>query len=88
MKISFTHSAVSDLESIKDYYLNEGVPHIGEEFVVSIVDHIQTLKQHPDIGRWVPEFNNPKMRELIHVPFRVVYLREKTSVHIGSSDQV
>ena len=82
MKILFSHSALSDLEAIKEYYLQEGVPHIGEEFVVSIINHVQTLTQHPDIGRLVPEFDNPKIRELIHPPFRVVYLREKTAVHI------
>jgi plasmid stabilization system protein ParE len=82
MKIFFTHSAFGDLEAIKEYYLGEGVPHIGEEFVISIISHVQTLKQHPDIGRLVPEFDNPKIRELIHAPFRVVYLREKTAVHI------
>lgn len=82
MKIFFTHSAFTDLEAIKEYYLEEGVPHIGEEFVVSIITHVQTLKQHPDIGRLVPEFDNPNIRELIHSPFRVVYLREKTAVHI------
>jgi plasmid stabilization system protein ParE len=82
MKILFTHSAYSDLEAIKEYYLEEGVPHIGEEFVLSIMSHVQTLKQHQDIGRLVQEFDNPNIRELIHAPFRVVYLREKGAVHI------
>lgn len=82
MKILFTHSAFGDLEAIKEYYLGEGVQHIGEEFVISIISHVQTLKQHPDIGRLVPEFDNPKIRELIHAPFRVVYLRENKAVHI------
>jgi plasmid stabilization system protein ParE len=82
MKILFTQSAVSDLEAIKEYYLNEGAPQVGEEFVISIIEHIQTLKQHPDIGRLVPEFNTPKIRELIHVPFRVVYLREEALIHV------
>jgi toxin ParE1/3/4 len=31
---------------------------------------------HPDIGRIVPEFNQPSIREIIHPPFRIVYLRE------------
>jgi plasmid stabilization system protein ParE len=82
MKIVFTDSAFSDLEAIREYYLEEGVPNVGEEFVISIISHVQTLKQHPDIGRLVPEFDNPKIRELIHSPFRVVYFREKTVVHI------
>lgn len=82
MKISITNSAFSDLESIKEYYLEEGVPHIGGEFVSAIIDHIQTLEQHPDIGRIVPEFSTPKIRELIHSPFRIVYLREMASIHV------
>jgi len=50
--------------------------------VVSIINHIQTLSSNPAIGRKVPEFDKEKIRELIHSPFRVVYLREKSSIHI------
>ncbi|MES9962531.1 MAG: type II toxin-antitoxin system RelE/ParE family toxin [Candidatus Sedimenticola sp. 20ELBAFRAG] len=82
MEILITKSAFNDFETIKKYYLEEGVPHIGDEFVVAIIAHIQTLEQHPDIGRLVPEFNNQKIRELIHSPFRVVYMREKSSIHV------
>ena len=82
MKVRITNSAFGDLEAIKKYYLEEGVPQIGEEVVVSIINHIQTLAQHPDIGRIVPEFGNRKIRELIHAPFRVVYLREKSLIHV------
>ncbi|MCP4122919.1 MAG: type II toxin-antitoxin system RelE/ParE family toxin [Bacteroidetes bacterium] len=82
MKISITNSAFRDLESVKEYYLEEGVPHIGDEFISAIIDHIQTLEQRRDIGRMVPEFNTSKIRELIHSPFRIVYLREKASIHV------
>ncbi|RLJ22883.1 addiction module toxin RelE [bacterium endosymbiont of Escarpia laminata] len=82
MKISISNSAFSDLEAIKEYYLEEGVPHIGDEFISAIIEHIQTLEKHPDIGRLVPEFKTPKIRELIHSSFRIVYLREKASIHV------
>lgn len=82
MNISFSKSAVEYLESIKNYYLDQGVPHIGEGFVIAIVEHIETLAQHPDIGRAVPEFNDEHIRELIHPPFRIVYLRETNSIKI------
>ena len=75
-------SAFNDLEDIKEYYKEENVPHIGEKFVVSIIDHIQTLSDNPDIGRVVPEFNEKKIREIIHPPFRIVYLREQNSIHV------
>ncbi len=47
-----------------------------------IVEHIGTLSDNPDIGRMVPEFEDKKIRELIHPPFRIVYLRESNSIHV------
>jgi len=82
MKIFFSESALSDLEEIKGYYLSEGVSQVGEDFVVSIIEHTETLQDNPDIGRMVPEFQEPNLRELIHPPFRIVYLRESSSIHI------
>ncbi len=82
MKVYISGSGFKDLERIKDYYLEEGVPHVGEEFVDLIVEHIGTLSDNPDIGRMVPEFEDKKIRELIHAPFRIVYLRESSSIHV------
>ncbi len=82
MNISFSKSAIKDLEQIKEYYLEQGVPHIGIDFVTAIVEHVETLAKHPDIGRMVPEFNDELIRELIHVPFRVVYLRESKKIKV------
>mgnify|MGYP000394345748 CR=1 FL=1 len=75
MNISFSKSAIEDLESITEYYLEQGVPQIGQDFVKSIIEH-------PDIGRVVPEFNDELIREIIHSPFRVVYLRESKTINI------
>lgn len=82
MKISFSKSAVDDLKSIKKYYQEQGVPQVGQDFVVAIVEHIETLVTHPSIGRVVPEFDDDLIRELIHSPYRVVYLCESESINI------
>jgi len=82
VKIFIANSAIGDLEGIKEYYEEEGVPHIGKQFVSSIINHIQALRDNPDVGRVVPEFDEPKIRELIHSPFRVVYVREERSIHV------
>ena len=82
MKILISNSAFSDLEVVKGYYEDEGVPKVGLKIVAAIIEHIQTLKENPEIGRVVPEFGETKIRELIHPPFRIVYLREQRSVHI------
>lgn len=82
MKIGVSKSAFGDLEAIIDYYAQEGVPEIGRQFVGAIIDHIQVLSDHPDIGRVVPEFQLNDIREMIHEPFRVVYLREEKSITV------
>lgn len=82
MNISFSKSSIDDLKNIKEYYIEQGVPHIGQSFVDTILEHVESLSSHPDIGRVVPEFNDESIRELIHSPFRVVYFREVNSIKI------
>lgn len=91
MKISLSDSAYKDLENIVLYYTELGVPDIGKKFITGIVEHIESLADNPDIGRKVPEFDMPNIRELIHSPFRVIYLRETdkiTAVRIWRSERL
>jgi plasmid stabilization system protein ParE len=82
VKIILARSALRDLQEIKTYYLGQGVPDIGQKFVVAILEKAQRLRDHPDSGRKVPEFDQYHIREIIHPPFRVVYLRNATSVNL------
>jgi len=80
--VTLSQSAFEDLESIKQYYADLHVPEVGDDFVLAIFEHIESLIVHPDIGRMVPEFNEAHIRELIHPPFRIVYLRSKSSIQV------
>ena len=80
MKLRLAQSAVADLQDILSHYREQGVPHIGDQFVSAILEHCEMLLQHPESGRIVPEFNQPHVREVIHPPFRVVYLREAEQI--------
>ena len=71
MEIRIAQSALEDLQAIQEYYREEGVPHIGEDFVTAILKRCGMLQIHPDAGRIVPEFNMDHIRELIHAPFRL-----------------
>ena len=64
------------------WYQSQGVPEVGERFVADIVARIEVLTQHPDLGRIVPKFDQPFLRELIHPPFRIVYRREPERIRI------
>jgi plasmid stabilization system protein ParE len=82
VKIEFAESAVCDLEDIKSYYTEQQIPQVGESFILEILSHIETLPDNPEIGRQVPEFQMPSIRELIHSPFRIVYVLNEASIHI------
>ena len=82
MKIRLTDSAVDDLRELQFYYDEQLVPQVGKRLVTEILDRVETLTSNPDIGRIVPEFDVDNIRELIHKPFRVVYLRESKSIYV------
>jgi len=80
--ISFTASTLRDLEEIKAWYAGQGVSAIGEQFVAEVFQRVETLIDHPEIARVVPEFEQSILRELIHPPFRIVYCHDTRRVRI------
>ena len=82
MKLTIAQSALNDLEDIQAYYLDQGVPESAQKFVGAILEKLQRLVDHPDSGRKVPEFDQEQIREIIHPPFRIVYLRNTTTVSL------
>ena len=81
-EIRLTESALNDLEEMREWYRQEGVPEVGDRFVAEIFERIEALRNHPEMGRIVPEFEQPILRELIHDPFRIVYRRDPGLVRI------
>jgi plasmid stabilization system protein ParE len=80
MELRIAQSVLEDLQAMQEYYKERDVPRIGDDFVVAILEHCEMLQIHPDAGRIVPEFNTDHIRELIHAPFRIVYLRQAEEV--------
>ena len=80
--IRFAESAIADLDSIRAWYAEQGVPEVGDRLIEDIVSRIGVLRDHPEMGRIVPEFDQPFLRELVHPPFRIVYRRDPKHVRI------
>ena len=55
---------------------------MGLRVTRAIMERIEHLASHPDIGRVVPEFGQVSLRELIHPPFRIVYRRDPDAVRV------
>ena len=82
LPIRFAASALADLEALKSWYTDQGVPEVGDRLVAEIVARVEGLRDHPEMGRIVPEFEQPALREILHPPFRIVYRREPTRARI------
>jgi toxin ParE1/3/4 len=82
LAIRFAESALTDLESVRAWYAEQGAQDVGEGLLAEIVAAIEALAHHPDMGRIVPEFGQPFLRELIRPPFRIVYRRDPKRVRI------
>ena len=80
--IRIAESALADLEELRAWYTEQGVPDVGERLIDEIVMSVEALADHPDMGRIVPEFDQPSLRELIRPPFRIVYRRDPKHVRI------
>lgn len=80
--VTFAECALADLEAILAWYAVQDVPEVGRQRVGEILDRVQALRNHPDMGRVVPEFGQPFLRELIHPPFRIVYRREPKRIRV------
>ena len=80
--ITFTVSAVKDLEEIKAWYIDQQVPDVGERLLGEVVSQVERLAEFPESGRIVPEFGIAHLREIIHPPFRIVYRLDKMWVRI------
>jgi len=80
--ISFAESALADLEEVRVWYAEQGVPDVADKLISEVLHRVQALADHPDMGRVVPEFGQTFLRELIHPPFRIVYRRDTRRVRI------
>jgi plasmid stabilization system protein ParE len=74
--VGFAESAVRDLEELQAWYIEQGAPEVSQPLAAGIFHRIEGLPDHPDMGRTVPEFKHPFLRELIHPPSRMDYRRD------------
>jgi plasmid stabilization system protein ParE len=79
--IRYAEWALRDLEAIRTWCAEQGVPDVGDRFG-EIASRIEALREHPELGRIVLEFDQTFLRELIHPPFRIVYRRDPKQVRI------
>jgi plasmid stabilization system protein ParE len=80
--ITFTASALKDLNAIRSWYADQQVPAIGEKLLREIISQVERLGDFPESGRIVPEFGIVNLREIIYSPFRIIYRLDDNKVRV------
>jgi len=70
-KVTLSLSARRDLEDIVRY-ISFDAPERAIKFGQFLISKVKSLGQSPEIGRVVPEFENPVIREIIVRSYRVI----------------
>ena len=76
-KVIWTYESSADLEAIAEYIARDSAFYAAA-FVQEILDASHSLNVLSGRGRVVPEFGNPKLRELFVREYRLIYSIEET----------
>lgn len=81
-KIRWTDQAIADLAAIRTF-IEQDSPHYASVVVARLIRSVDRLKDFPQSGRVVPEFERKAVREVVERPYRIVYrLVSEHEIHI------
>jgi len=72
VKLIWTREALNNTIEIENY-ISQDNPSKAIEFMGYLIDKCEYLIDNPEMGRVVPEFSDPQIRELIVKNYRIVY---------------
>jgi plasmid stabilization system protein ParE len=71
-KVILAPSAESDLRDIVSYIARHN-PDAAVRLGTALIVRAEFLGNFPELGRVVPEFSRPALREIIHQSYRIIY---------------
>lgn len=80
-KLIWTEDGIESFEEVVQYISRDSV-YYASNFAKKVLLSIEKLEDFPRIGRIVPEYNDPNIRELIYQGYRIVYKIDKEVVYI------
>lgn len=72
MKLEWTLPAVNSLQGIHDYIARDQAFY-ATRFIERIIAAAERLQEFPQLGRKVPESDDPKIREILFQTYRIIY---------------
>jgi len=83
MILFWSTPAIDDLAGIRDY-ITQGSEYYAAEFIQRILQIVQKLERFPEIGRIIPEIQDPTGRELIFQNYRILYRLKPDRIDIAA----
>jgi len=80
-KIIWTDDGIKSFEDIIQYIANDST-YYASEFAKRILSTIENLPEFPYLGRIVPEYNNPDLREIIYQNYRILYKISGNAIYL------
>lgn len=74
-QVKWSPVAIRELQSIHEYIAVDSQLY-ADRMIDRIIERVEMLESHVLIGRVVPEFDKPYIRELIEGSYRIVYMVE------------
>lgn len=81
LPLRWTEHAVTQLEGIVDY-ISATSPVYAEGVVMRIDQRLQAARRYSEIGKLVPEKDDPTIRELVTPPYRVFYRPRRDCIEV------
>lgn len=86
MKILWTEEAIRRIKDIFDYYSEKASPNLAKKIVNGIIEYVDILIKHPDIGPREELLKNRKKsyHYLVHNNYKIIYWKENSIIFIAS----
>lgn len=83
LALRWTEHAVNQLAAIAEY-VSLSSPVYAEQLVDRVAQRLEHACRFPELGHVVLEFGNPDIRELIELPYRLIYRGRESYIEVLS----
>ena len=71
-KVRWSKDSIEDLKEIGEFIALDS-PYYAKIFKDRVFEMVEHLERFPEIGRQVPESDDPQVREVIYKGYRIIY---------------
>ena len=81
MRLRWTLQAADDLVAIREFIGRDSISY-ARQVIEGLYEAAGEITAFPDMGRVVPEWGQPDIREILRPPYRIVYRRRPEVIEI------